>query len=596
MPPFPATIEIDRSTETGRIDANIYGHFLESSFFGNIEGGVFDEGSSLSIDSRDARAGLRKDVLTLCQDLGVPVVRWPGGNFTSPYHWEDGVGPRDARPSRLELAWGGVETNRFGTDEFLAWCAEVGAEPYLVHSCRDVDEAVRWVEYVNSPAETAYTRQRARNGHPDPYGVRYWGIGNEVYGPWQLGYRSAPEYAAAAREHARFMRLVDPSLKLVAVGIPWRQEEWTRPLLEQAGRLLDYVSLHLYGASTHLSAAADGSSGDDYDDYDAVVAQPLYFEQQINDYAHLVADLAADAGLERPLALALDEWNIRHLEPTGWPEPQPGEDGGFAPRELSAPDAEAGSLRVNRWSPRTLADALFYAGVFHGLHRAAGLAVAPTMANTVNLVNANGLVVARPTGATRSASYHVWDLYQNHTGPIAVAARVEGPAVSAQVRQGDNRTPGGGFQTRPGVVPYLDVSATLTEDRRSLRLAVINRHRSAPVRATIVLDGRTQNLPRRAGVHDLGVGVDDVLATNRIGEPDRVALVDRGEIEVPAGDYDFPPHSVTVLSFTLAPRPQRPVDVRVRSSAPAARPRRPWRGTPSRPRAARRRGGSPATS
>jgi hypothetical protein len=101
LPPFHATIEIDRSTETGRIDPNIYGHFLESSFFGNIEGGVFDEGSPLSIDSRDAREGLRKDVLTLCQDLGVPVVRWPGGNFTSPYHWEDGVGPRDARPSRL---------------------------------------------------------------------------------------------------------------------------------------------------------------------------------------------------------------------------------------------------------------------------------------------------------------------------------------------------------------------------------------------------------------------------------------------------------------------------------------------------------------
>lgn len=545
MTPLRATIEIDRRTETGRIDRNIYGHFLESSFFGNIEGGVFDEGSPLSHDGPGARQGLRKDVLALCQELGVPVVRWPGGNFTSPYHWEDGVGPRDARPRRLELAWGGVETNRFGTDEFLAWCADVGAEPYLVHSCRSVDEAVRWVEYANARADTAYTRQRATNGHPEPYGVRYWGVGNEVYGPWQMGHSSAAEHAVAAREHAKFMRLVDPSIKLVAVGIPWHQEEWTRPLLEQAGNLVNYVSLHLYAASTHLYSALDGD-----DDYDAVVSQPQYFEQRINDYSHLVSDLAAAAGVERPLGLALDEWNIRHLEPADWPEPHPSDNGGVAERLL--PSEPSGSrLRVNRWSPRTLADALFYAGVFHVLHRAAGLPVPPTMANTVNLVNANGIVVARPRGAVRSASFHVWDLYQNHTGPIALASRVEGPARSGHVRQGDSRERGGGHQSRPGVVPYLDVSATLTEDRRSLRLVVINRHRTNTVTAQVILDGRRGNLPQRADVHDIGVGLNDVLASNSLSDPDRVGLVGRGEVDLPEGRYDFPPHSVSLLSFAL---------------------------------------------
>jgi alpha-L-arabinofuranosidase len=544
--PIRATIEIDRHAETGRIDRNIYGHFLESSFFGNIDGGVFDEGSPLAVDSPGARLGLRKDVIALCQDLGVPLVRWPGGNFTSPYHWEDGIGPRDARPRRLELAWGGVESNRFGTDEFLAWCADVGAEPFLVHSCRSVDEAVRWVEYTNVAIDTAYTRKRADNGHPEPYGVRYWGVGNEVYGPWQMGHRSAHEHAVAAREHAKFMRLVDPSIKLVAVGIPWQQEEWTRPLLQEAGSLVDYISLHLYAASTHLVTAGDGD-----DDYDAVVGQSLFFEQRIQDYSHLVADLAADAGIERPLALALDEWNIRHLEPADWPEPRPGDDGGVAARELpSQPSTQR--LRVNRWSPRTLADALFYAGVFHALHRAAGLAVPPTMANTVNLVNANGLVVARPHGALRSASYHVWDLYQNHTGRIAIASRVETPARSAQVRQGAERRSERGFNTRPAVVPALDVSATLTDDRRTLRLAVINRHRTESIRARIVLDGAGTDLPRRAAVRDLGVGVDDVLASNTFGAPDQVAVVDRGEVDVSDGTYVFAPHSVTLLSYALA--------------------------------------------
>ena len=131
-----ATIDIHRNRRH-TIDPMIYGHFLESAFFGNIEGGVFDEGSPLAYGGDDTRNGLRTDVIELCRELGLPVVRWPGGNFTSAYHWEDGIGPRDSRPRRLELAWGSEESNRFGTDEFLAWCAEVGTEPYLAHSCRE---------------------------------------------------------------------------------------------------------------------------------------------------------------------------------------------------------------------------------------------------------------------------------------------------------------------------------------------------------------------------------------------------------------------------------------------------------------------------
>ncbi|WP_326798160.1 hypothetical protein OG946_24515 [Streptomyces sp. NBC_01808] len=544
-----AVIGIDTRRPAGRIERDIYGHFLESAFFGNIEGGVFDEDSPLSAPGPGVRAGFREDVLALCRDLGIPHVRWPGGNFTSPYRWEDGIGARAARPRRLELAWGGEESNRFGTDEFLAWCADVGAEPFLVHGCRSVDDAVRWVEYTNYAGDTACTRRRAANGHPEPYRVRYWGVGNEPYGPWQMGHRPPAEYAAAAREHARFMRLVDPAIKLIACGSPWQQEEWTRPLLQRAGPLIDYVSLHLYAASTHPYTAPHGD-----DDYEAVVAQPLYFEQRIQDYAHLVADLSAEAGLERPPALALDEWNIRHLEPADWPEPQPGSDGGTAAREL--PDGPAEDrperLRVNRYSPRTLADALFYAGVFHALHRACALPAPVTLASTVNLVNANGLVVARPGGAVRSASYHVWDLYQNHTGPVALPTTVEGPARTAAVRQGDGSERGGALATRPGVVAHLDASATLSADGRRLHLAVVNRHRDRALPARIVRDGGHGSLPEVAAVRDLGAGTDDVLAANSLSAPDRVAVRHRPAVQTPDGHYTFPAHSVTVLAFDLA--------------------------------------------
>ncbi|MEV0387112.1 alpha-L-arabinofuranosidase C-terminal domain-containing protein [Nonomuraea sp. NPDC050643] len=531
-----ALVTVDTRRPVGRIDDDVYGHFLESAFFGNIEGGVFDEGSPLSVDDPGPLRGVRADVLELCRELGPGPIRWPGGNFTSAYHWEDGIGPRDARPSRLELAWGGLETNRFGTDEFLAWCEAVGAEPYLVHSARDVDEAVRWIEYTNSARDTTLTARRRANGRAEPWRVRYWGVGNEVYGPWQMGHRGPEEYAAAAREHARFLRLADPEIRLIGVGIPWRQEEWTRPLLTRAGALLDQLSLHLYGASTHLWTG---------DDYDAVAAQSLYFEREIHTYSQLVTAIAAETGLDRPPALALDEWTMRHLEPESWPQPLPGDDGGVAPRESTAVD-EPDRTRVNRWSPRTVADVVFCAGVFHAVHRTAGLPAPVAMANPVNLVNANGLVVARPGGALRSAIYHLWHLYRHHTGRTVLPCEVDGPARTTSVRLGDNRGPDGRLLTVPMTVPHLDVSATRT-DGGSVRIAVVNRHRDDAVRLRLVFDGLAG--PGSAHVRTLGADVPTLYAVNTLQAPDTVAVRDLGRVEASEGTYEIAPHSVTVLSF-----------------------------------------------
>jgi alpha-N-arabinofuranosidase len=531
-----ANIRVDVDHPIGQVDRMIYGHFLESNFFDNIEGGVFDEAEAMKRD--DVRAGLRRDVIEACRELGVPVVRWPGGNFASAYHWEDGVGPRARRPRRLDLTWGGEESNLFGTDEFLAWCAEVGAEPFLVNACRSVEEAVRWVEYTNHPGDTAYSRARAANGHREPYGVRYWGVGNEVYGHWQMGHRPAARYAADAREHASFMRVVDPSLQLVAVG--QRREEWMRPLISTAGDLFDFVSLHLYGASTHLMDG--GGSGE----FEAVVAQSLYFEQEIAAYSDLVADLAAEAGVERPLSIALDEWNIRHLEPQSWPEPLRGDDGGTAPRDVAATDKPP--WRVNRWSQRTLADALFYAGVFHAMRRLCGRPVAPRMANTVNLVNANALMAVRAHGVLPSATYHVWDLYQNQLGDVALPVDVEGPARFGEVRQG---APEGVdvLESKPGTVPYLDVVAARDSAGARLQVAVINRHPTDAIEASL-LSADGQPLPRRARAHGLGADVDDPYSTNTFSEPDRVALRDLGEVSVQPS-HAFQAHSITLLDFEM---------------------------------------------
>lgn len=547
-----AMIEISTRPLDRPIEKLIYGHFLEQAFYGNIEGGIFDEGSALSITEPGPLRGCRADVLEACRALGVPVLRWPGGNFTSAYWWRDGVGPRDARPRRLELAWGSEESNRFGTPEFLAWAEAVGAEAYLAHSCRSVDDAVRWVEYTNYGGDTELTRLRAADGLPEPRRVRFWGLGNEVYGRWQMGHRSPHRYVEDAVEHARFMRQVDPELSFVAVG--HESDSWLEPVVAGLGHVVDHVSLHLYGASRHL---VDPSPAE----FAAVVGQPLFFEQAVVEFSQRLHDLAVRHGIDRPLQIALDEWNLRHVEPRGWPEPRPGDDGGIAPRELpgvTTDDHDAGGpggddhpVRVNRHSPRTLADALFYAGVFHALHRAAQLPVPVGMANTVNLINANALINVRPHGLVRTATYHVWDLYQNHFGRRPTASRTRCGATWADTRLSDaHRRPGGGYWTLPRAVPDLDVSSALTDDSR-LTVAVINRSADQEITARLAFDGRTTSVPDVAEVRTLGAGEGELFAANTFDHPDRVALSGPVRTPLPDGAVRLPAHSITLLDFRV---------------------------------------------
>ena len=212
--PLHARVKIDTERVIGDIDPKIYGNFIEH--LGRcIDGGVFDEKSPLS-DSN----GFRKDVMAAVKDLNVSILRWPGGNFSSNYHWMDGIGPRDNRPPRLEMAWGTVESNRFGTHDFMKYVEMVGAEPYF---CTNLGtgtwtEAQQWVEYCNSPLDTAMTRLRKQNGRADPWKVTYWGLGNEMDGPWQMGHRTADDYGKFALEAAKLMKLTDPSIKLIAAA------------------------------------------------------------------------------------------------------------------------------------------------------------------------------------------------------------------------------------------------------------------------------------------------------------------------------------------------------------------------------------------
>src|SRR5207249_5125807 len=212
-------ISIDLARRLGTVDRRIFGQFIEH-LGRSIYGGVVDEGSPLS----DAR-GFRRAVLAAARPLRVPVLRWPGGNFVSGYHWTDGIGPVDQRPRRRELAWDAEESNRFGTDEFIAYCRVLGTEPYICVNMGSgtMDEAQAWVEYCNGTGNTSWANLRRANGHSEPYRVRYWGLGNEMYGGWPSGIMTAHDYVTKARAVAVVLKLTDPTMPLVGGG----QHGWT---------------------------------------------------------------------------------------------------------------------------------------------------------------------------------------------------------------------------------------------------------------------------------------------------------------------------------------------------------------------------------
>ena len=208
------SILIDTRRHRGAIDKNIFGNFIEH--LGRcITGGILDEGNPLS----DAK-GYRRDVMQAVKDLEVPLLRWPGGNFVSNYNWRDGIGPVKQRPPRLEMAWGTIEDNHFGTHEFLDYCEQINTDPYICFNLGTGTwgEAQQWLEYVNGTQDTEITRLRKKNGREKPWNVTYWGLGNEMDGYWQMGHRSAEDYSAYALECAKLAKLTDPRVKLIAAG------------------------------------------------------------------------------------------------------------------------------------------------------------------------------------------------------------------------------------------------------------------------------------------------------------------------------------------------------------------------------------------
>ncbi|KAL2886985.1 glycoside hydrolase family 51 protein [Ceratocystis lukuohia] len=492
----PATISISADHVTATINDNIYGGFTEH--MGRcIYGGIYDPGNPLSDEN-----GFRKDVIEAMKELNVPVVRYPGGNFVATYHWLDGVGPKEKRPKRPELAWLGTETNEFGTDEFLKWCEIVGTEPYfaLNFGTGTLDEALAWVEYCNSDGDTYYANLRRKNGRDKPWNVKYWALGNEMWGPWQISQMTKEQYAHQAWQWAKALKLLDPSLKLILCG-ETGLSSWDTHVLKQcikwephalAGNqgkaLVDMHSIHIYTASAqHLPN----------------VTAPLSAERAIQITAALI-DLARIENNVPPTVpratICFDEWNV-------WdPVRAPGEQGGEEAYTLS--DALAVAVWLN---------------VFIRQARHIG------MANIAQSVNVISPLMTTPTGLDKQPSW--WPL-------LLFSKYMRGSTVAVNLRCGayDGPTEPAWIQTTMDM-PWLDVSAAKNDDG-TMNLAVVNIHETKAL--SVALSGIEKNVE---------VAVHHVLAKPGLGVKTRDVEVSESKIKWTQEKFEFPAASFTLLRW-----------------------------------------------
>ncbi len=471
-------IDIDLDRRIGAIDRNVFGGFVEH--LGRcVYGGVFEPGSSHA-----DKDGVRTDVLEAARRLRYSNIRYPGGNFVSAYRWRDGVGPVEERPARYEPAWDSIEPNTFGTNEFIGWCRKLGAEPHLVVNAGDGDmrEARDWVEYCNGTKPTAPVRLRESHGYPEPHHVRYWGVGNEVDGPWQVGFKTAQEYARTYTEFAKVMRWADPEVKLIASAVSdWQGDPVDRIalLLEQAADHIDYLSVHWY-------------VGNPIGDVPAYLAVSELIDERLSIVEGLSTSLTLRRPPLAPIPIAVDEWNVWYK----------------APHDPRDPDFNGLEETYD------LADALVVAMHFNALFRHARTV---KMANLAQLVNVIAPMIATTDDLLLQTTYYPFELYAQTAGPIALDVAWSSDTYSARrIDSNFDVTEAHGEYTD---VRRLDVSATLDEDARRVSVYVVNRDVQSPREVVIHLaPGR----PRpEVEVHT--ITGPDAGAVNTLAEPDRVA-------------------------------------------------------------------------
>jgi alpha-N-arabinofuranosidase len=486
-----ARIKVDTERVIGQIDPKVYGNFIEH--LGRcIQGGVFEEGSKLSDPQ-----GFRKDVLKASQDLRVSLLRWPGGNFSSNYNWKDGIGPRDERPKRLEMAWGTIEDNRFGTHEFLDYVERMGTEPYI---CTNLgtgswDEAQQWVEYVNYAGDTAMTKLRKKNGRDKPWGVKYWGLGNEMDGPWQMGHRTAEDYGKYALEAAKLMRWTDPNIQMIAAGSSNFNADWigwNRTVLQHLKNHIAYLSIHMY-------------VGNPENDYYKLQATTVDLAERIEITEGVIRAALADVPEGKKIYIAWDEWNVWYR---------------------ARGDKERGRRILEEHY--NLEDALVISSFLNTFINHANIV---KIANLAQLVNVIAPIFANENGIFLQTIYYPLQLFATHSHGSALNLFAEGPTFTTKAHES---------------VPYLDTSAAYKDG--TLVVNVTNRHRDQPIDAVIELEDKRFSGNWQASE----VNGPDIKAENNFDKTPVKTVTKSATANGTSLKYTFPAHSFTMLKGSVS--------------------------------------------
>jgi alpha-L-arabinofuranosidase len=458
----------------GTADARLYGGFAEH--LGRcIYGGIYEPTHPTADDM-----GCRTDVLGLLRELRLPVIRYPGGNFVSGYRWEDGVGPRSARPRRLETAWKSTETNQFGTDEFCAWCRRLGAAPMLAVNLgtRGPEDAANLVEYCNHPGGTCWSDRRRANGWETPHGVKLWCLGNEMDGPWQIGRKTAEEYGRIACEAAKLMKWVDPTIELVACGSSGRTMPtfgaWEATVLDHTFEHVDYISIHTYFGNQ------DGDTA-------SFLARPDLMSAFIEEVVACCDYVSAKRRSAKRIMLSFDEWNV-------WYHSH-----GDRQRRQIQDWAEAPPILEDIY---TMADALVTGGMLISLINHADRVRIACLAQLVNVIAA--VMTENGGPAWRQTIY--WPLLHASTWGRGTVLRtlVEGPACRCREQP---------------QAPCLSAATVLEPQTGAVTVFAVNRHTSEACALTAELQG----MERLRNVSWTILQDDDLDAVNSAAAPDRIA-------------------------------------------------------------------------
>jgi alpha-N-arabinofuranosidase len=509
--------------------------------------GTFQVGA-VSLMPADNVWGFRASTVRYLKELGIEIARWPGGNFVSAYDWRDGIGDRDQRPPRRELAWSGMETNDMGIDEFLAFCRLIDATPYLAvnSGLGDAHSAAEEVEYVNGPASTRLGRQRAENGHPAPYGVKIWGVGNEMYGPWQWGHMSIRQYPKKHNLMVEAMRRVDPSLQVIASGATPEEASWcyienrqlgTFPEREEVNEPLPFA----FGSSQDWTGALLETSADHLD----------FLGEHFYGYPNLVIDKEKLAFVEsdEPMALRVRRLSNRvQFKFEAWQE--------YLKRLPALKDKKI-QFAFDEWSPRNrglgdgpppvnhpmlnpLTNALVYHELFRHSDRV-GLAVATGGMRTLAYDAAGEAVGLRLEGQVMKL------LHDHFAGALPVAVGGDSPQLPTKGVVGiDTSAHPSGSPTYP-----LDVFAALHPDRKSLAISVVN-PTEEPQECELKLAGVQPKGPTR--VYQITAPAGEAPAAagpgwGRFSGPP--ATVAESTLRKAPGRVRLPPASLTVYQLDL---------------------------------------------